>query len=99
MRTARTRDTNYAKQLSVCSSTLRAELLLPTGTMNLLLGLIFSSVGGVYLFIGRRDHEPLYLIVGATLIFYPYFVTNAWLIVVIGIVLIAIPAARNRGWF
>lgn len=70
-----------------------------TRTMNLLLGLIFSSVGGVYLFIGRREHDPVYLIVGALLIVYSYFVTHTLLIIGIGIVLIAIPPARNRGWF
>lgn len=67
--------------------------------MDLLLSLIFSSVGGVYFFIGRREREPLYLIVGALLIVYPYFVTQTALIIGIGIVLIAVPPARNRGWF
>jgi len=41
----------------------------------------------------------MYLIVGALLVVYPYFVSNTLLIIGIGIVLIGIPPARNRGWF
>ena len=66
---------------------------------GLFLGLIFGSVGVVYLYLGRRDHEPMYLIVGVLLIIYPYLFSNLLLIILIGAVLTAIPIARARGLF
>ena len=67
--------------------------------MTLLLGLIFGAVGTVYLYIGRKDHDPLYLIVGFLLIIYPYVFTSVVMIILIGIVLSLIPWAHARGYF
>ena len=67
--------------------------------MTLFLGLIFGAVGTVYLFIARKEHDALYLIVGFLLIIYPYFVSNALLTVIIGVVLSLIPYAHSRGLF
>lgn len=67
--------------------------------MGLLLSIIFGAIGGVYLFYGRREHEPLYLVIGAALMFYPYFVSNVPLLLAIGIALVAVPMGRKRGWF
>jgi len=67
--------------------------------MTLFLGLIFGAVGTVYLFIGRKEHDPMYLIVGFLLIIYPYIFTSAIMIIVIGIVLSLIPYAHSRGLF
>jgi hypothetical protein len=67
--------------------------------MTLFLGLIFGSVGTVYLIVGRKEHDPLYLIVGFLLIIYPYIFSSAILIIVIGIVLSLIPYAHSRGMF
>lgn len=67
--------------------------------MTLLLGIIFGAIGGVYFFHGRREHEPLFLVIGAALIFFPYFVSNVPLLLAIGIAFVAIPMGRKRGWF
>ena len=67
--------------------------------MTLLLGLIFGAVGTVYLYLGKKDHDALYLIVGFLLIIYPYVFTSAIMIVVVGIVLSLIPYAHSRGMF
>jgi hypothetical protein len=67
--------------------------------MTLLLGLLFGAVGTVYLIVGRKEHDPLYLIVGFLLIIYPYIFSSAILIIVIGIVLSLIPYAHSRGMF
>ena len=67
--------------------------------MTLFLGLLFGAVGTVYLIIGRKEHDPLYLIVGFLLIIYPYIFSSAILIIVIGIVLSLIPYAHSRGMF
>lgn len=67
--------------------------------MTLFLGLIFGAVGTVYLILGKKEHDPLYLIIGFLLIIYPYVFSSAIMIVVIGIVLSLIPYAHSRGMF
>ena len=67
--------------------------------MTLFLGLIFGAVGTVYLILGKKEHDPLYLIIGFLLIIYPYVFSSAIMIVVIGIVLSLIPYAHSRGLF
>jgi hypothetical protein len=66
--------------------------------MALLLGFLFGSVGGVYMVYGRRDHDPMFLIVGFLLVLYPYFFKSALVILAIGILLTAIPIARHKGY-
>jgi len=66
-------------------------------TMTLLLGLLFGSIGTVYLIYGKRQSSPIHLVVGAILIVYPYLFTNAILVFVAGVILTAIPYARHRG--
>ena len=67
--------------------------------MTLFLGLIFGAVGTVYLYIGRKEHDAMYLIVGFLLIIYPYIFSSAVMIIVIGVVLSLIPYAHSRGYF
>ena len=67
--------------------------------MMLFLGLLFGSVGTVYLIVGRKEHDPLYLVVGFLLIIYPYIFSSAIMIIAIGIVLSLIPYAHSRGLF
>lgn len=65
--------------------------------MTLFLGLLFGSIGGVYLVYGKRTTNLPYLACGVALIVYPYFFDNAWVIVLIGVVLVAVPIAMQRG--
>lgn len=67
--------------------------------MTLFLGLLFGAVGTVYLIVGRKEHDALYLIVGFLLIIYPYIFSSAVLIVIIGIALSLIPYLHWRGVF
>lgn len=67
--------------------------------MTLFLGLIFGGVGTVYLYLGKKDHDPLYLIVGLLLIIYPYIFSSALMIVLVGIVLSLVPVAHAKGLF
>jgi hypothetical protein len=60
-------------------------------TATLLWVVVFSSVGMGYLIYGRRQAAPVPLICGVLLMFFPYFVSNAWATVLIGIALMAIP--------
>ncbi len=67
--------------------------------MTLFLGLLFGAVGGVYLALGRRNHDAAWLITGFLLLVYPYFFSSAVMIVVVGVLLAAVPIARARGLF
>ena len=65
--------------------------------MTLFFGLLFGSIGTVYLIYGKRQSSPIYLVVGAILIIYPYLFSNAILVFIAGAVLTAIPYAHQRG--
>lgn len=58
---------------------------------NIMVALLFSAVGFVYMSFGKRRTEPKFFIVGALLLAYSYFTpTLAWNIGV-GILLSAVP--------
>jgi hypothetical protein len=65
--------------------------------MSLFLGLLFGSIGTVYLIYGKRTSSPIHLVAGAILIIYPYLFSNAILVFLAGVILTAIPWARHRG--
>jgi hypothetical protein len=65
--------------------------------MSLFLGLLFGSIGTVYMIYGKRQSSVIHIVVGAILLVYPYLFTNAILIFVAGTILTAIPYARHRG--
>jgi predicted membrane protein len=60
-------------------------------TSSLLWGLVFGSIGFGFLVYGRKQRAVVPLICGLGLIVFPYFVSNTFLLITIGIVLIAIP--------
>jgi predicted membrane protein len=60
-------------------------------TSSLLWGLLFGSIGLGFLIYGRKQRAVVPLISGLALMVFPYFVSNIFLLVTIGIVLIAIP--------
>ena len=60
-------------------------------TTALLWGLLFSSIGLGYFMYGRKQHRHMPLLCGLSLMIYPYFMTNHWLLVLIGIVLSVLP--------
>ncbi|GIU29845.1 hypothetical protein TUM4637_19880 [Shewanella hafniensis] len=57
----------------------------------LLWSLVFSLIGLGFFTYGKRQAAPIPLVVGLTLMIYPYFVTNLALFIAIGIALIALP--------
>lgn len=57
----------------------------------LLWGLLFSSIGLGYFIYGKRQQAPVPLVCGIVLMVYPYFVSGAWTLVLIGAGLMAIP--------
>lgn len=58
---------------------------------QLLWGLLFSSVGLGFFLYGKKQRVPVPLVCGIALMIYPYFVSNLYLLVAIGISLAAIP--------
>ena len=65
--------------------------------MTLFLGLLFGTIGTVYMIYGKRQSSVIHIIVGAILIVYPYLFTNAILVFIAGVILTAIPYAHHRG--
>jgi len=57
----------------------------------LLWGVLFSSIGlGLFIY-GKRQQRLVALLCGLGLMIFPYFVSSALLVVLIGAVLVAIP--------
>jgi hypothetical protein len=65
--------------------------------MSLFLGLLFGSIGMVYMIYGKRQSSVIHIVVGAILIIYPYLFSNTLLVFIAGVILTAIPYARLRG--
>jgi hypothetical protein len=58
---------------------------------TLLWGLLYGSIGMGYFVYGKKQGRFAALISGVGLIIFPYFVSNVWLSIVIGIALMALP--------
>ncbi|HEV8694135.1 MAG TPA: hypothetical protein VGQ93_08140 [Lysobacter sp.] len=61
------------------------------GMATLWWGLLFSSIGLGYFVYGRRQKSPVPWVCGLALMVFPYFLSNAWLIVLVGAALMAVP--------
>ena len=61
-------------------------------------GLLFGSIGTIYMIYGKRMASSIHIVVGAILVVYPYLFSNALLVFLAGVVLTGIPYARLRGW-
>ncbi len=57
----------------------------------LLWGLLFSSIGLAFFLYGKKQRAMVPLVCGLVLMIYPYFIPNAYGLVIIGAVLMAIP--------
>jgi hypothetical protein len=60
-------------------------------TASLLWGLLFGSIGLGFAIYGRKQRAVVPLLCGLALMVFPYFVSNNFLLVVIGVGLMAIP--------
>lgn len=63
-----------------------------------LLGALFGLIGFGYFLYGKRQKEMMPMLVGLALCVYPYFVTQVYLMVLIGVVLMAVPYFYAK-WF
>ncbi|WP_410210781.1 amino acid transport protein [Aquirhabdus sp.] len=65
-------------------------------TAALLWGVLFGAIGLGFFVYGRKQSAVIPLICGILLMVFPYFVSNSYLIVGIGTVLMAIPYFIRR---
>lgn len=61
------------------------------GTAQLLWGILFGSIGMGFFIYGKKQKAIVPLFSGIGLCVFPYFVTNAILMVITGVVLMAVP--------
>ena len=58
---------------------------------SLLWGVLFGSVGLGYFVYGKKQRAVVPFICGAALMALPYFISSAWLLVVVGAAIAALP--------
>ena len=58
---------------------------------SIIWGIVFSAIGFAYFIYGRKQKMGVPLICGASLMVFPYFISNAILLVFVGCVLLAVP--------
>ena len=58
---------------------------------TLLLSTLFGSIGAGYFIYGKKQHQVVPLCIGIVLCVYPYFMSNGYAVVVVGIILTAVP--------
>lgn len=61
------------------------------GTALLLWGVLFGSVGTGFFIYGKKQKAPVPLIAGMALFLVPYFISNVYLLVIVGAALTALP--------
>jgi len=60
-------------------------------TAQLMWGMLFGSIGVGFAIYGRKQRAPVPLATGVALMMYPFFVSNSYLLVLIGVALCALP--------
>lgn len=66
--------------------------------MSLFLGLLFSSVGVLFMVIGKRTYSAVYIVCGALLVVLSYAVDNVAVLAILGVAISAVPFVASRGW-
>jgi len=61
------------------------------GTSLLIWGMLFGAIGLGYFTYGKKQKAVVPLFVGIALFIFPYFISNIYVLVAAGVVLIALP--------
>ncbi len=64
--------------------------------LNLFLIVLFSAIGFGYFLYGKKQREGMYWIAGVLLMLYPYLVSSALALVIVGLLLMASPFIVKR---
>jgi len=57
----------------------------------LIWGMVFGSIGLGFFIYGKRQRAAIPLITGIALSIFPFFITNVYLLVLVGMVLVILP--------
>ena len=60
-------------------------------TTSIIWGILFGAIGMGYLIYGRKQRRSLALLSGIVLCAFPYFVSNVFLMILIGIIAMVLP--------
>ncbi|HHT9111024.1 MAG TPA: hypothetical protein ACFYDZ_07685 [Candidatus Brocadiaceae bacterium] len=60
-------------------------------SLKLFISVLYGSFGLAYFVYGKKQHKFIALLSGLGLMVYPYFVSNKYLLISIGLALIALP--------
>ncbi len=60
-------------------------------TTQLIWSILFGGIGLEFFTYGKKQKAVVPFVIGVALFVFPYFITNAYLLVIGGIVLVAIP--------
>ena len=63
---------------------------------TLMLSVFFSSIGAGYFLYGKKQRQVVPLLTGLALCVYPYFLSNGYAIVVVGVLLTLVPWLLRR---
>jgi hypothetical protein len=58
---------------------------------SILWGVLFGAIGTGYFIYGKNQRSPVPLVCGVALVLLPYFMPNAWVLVLVGVVIMAVP--------
>ena len=60
-------------------------------TSQIVWAVMFGAIGLGYFTYGRRQRAVVPLLAGIALFIFPYFISNVYILVVVGIVIVALP--------
>jgi hypothetical protein len=60
-------------------------------TASIMWGVLFGAIGMAYLAYGRKQRRGIALLSGVLLCVLPYFASNAYLMILIAVILMALP--------
>ncbi len=61
------------------------------GTSLLIWGMLFGAVGLGFFIYGKKQRSLVPLLTGIALFLFPYFIPNVYILVIVGVILVAIP--------
>ncbi len=61
------------------------------GTSLLIWGIVFGAVGLGFFIYGKKQKAVVPLFTGIALFMFPYFISNVYILVIVGVILVALP--------
>jgi len=61
------------------------------GTSLLIWGMVFGAIGLGFFTYGKKQKAAVPLFTGIALFMFPYFISNVYMLVIVGVLLVALP--------